>query len=70
MPEAAGKKLSFPKADDRGSNGEDDRGSSGGEDLLKLSAVGEVLRRATEAGSGVLSVGRWHPRPYEVGEVL
>ena len=27
-------------------------------DLLKLSPVGEVLRRASEAGSGVLSVGR------------
>ena len=26
--------------------------------LLKLSPVGEVLRRATEAGSGVLSIGR------------
>jgi hypothetical protein len=27
-------------------------------DLLKLSPVGEVLHRATEAGSGVLSAGR------------
>jgi len=27
-------------------------------DLIKLSPVGEVLRRATEAGSGVLSIGR------------
>ena len=44
------------------SKAKDERHSGGEEehepDLLKLSPVGEVLRRATEAGSGVLSIGR------------
>ena len=51
-------KRSVAKEEGAGARNSDDDNEP---DLLKLSPVGEVLRRATEAGSGVLSIGRCVP---------